>query len=272
MEKLSLFTLSSKELRKKSGIYKLSAGGHIYVGSSKNLYDRLMEHRHDLLYHEHSNDFLQKVSDKYGVQNIEVEILEFCDPSIRIDREREWIKKCSADMNLQDPVTRTLSKESREKLSKSVRKGLAEGKYKTKFDFEEIECYDYFGNLIRVFKNKEVAAKILNVSKSEVQRIAGGYRKGIHYMGIRLRYKSSAVPKLDFPIRPHEVGRYFNFYYIDENGSEKPAFHSVKDCWSFFSKITDFKPITIIPKLKWNSVNLGKSLLEDNHNPSVAEM
>ena len=39
----TLFTLSSKELSKKSGIYKLSCGGQLYIGSSKSLYSRLIE-------------------------------------------------------------------------------------------------------------------------------------------------------------------------------------------------------------------------------------
>ena len=47
-ENLRFYTLSSKELNNKSGIYKFSAGGHIYIGSSKNLYARLAEHRADL--------------------------------------------------------------------------------------------------------------------------------------------------------------------------------------------------------------------------------
>lgn len=42
----------------KSGIYKLSAGGHIYIGSSKNLRQRLLEHRLDLLDNKHTNPFL----------------------------------------------------------------------------------------------------------------------------------------------------------------------------------------------------------------------
>lgn len=88
MNTKTLFTLSSKELSKKSGIYKLSCGGHLYIGSSKSLYSRLMEHRMDLLNNKHSNDFLQRVSNKYGIQNIVVEILEFCDPQIRIKREK----------------------------------------------------------------------------------------------------------------------------------------------------------------------------------------
>lgn len=133
-------------------------------------------------------------------------------------------------MNLQDPVTHEMSQSSKEKLSSSIKEGLKMGKYKTRFDFEEVECYDYFGNLLKIFKNKDDASEKLKISRSEVQRIASGYRKGVHYMGVRLRYKNSSVPKLDFPIKPHEVGRYFDFYYIDKDGNEKLAFSNVKNC------------------------------------------
>ena len=60
MDELNFFTLSSKELGKKSGIYKLKNGGHIYIGSSKNLYSRLIEHRTDLIKQNHTNSFLSR--------------------------------------------------------------------------------------------------------------------------------------------------------------------------------------------------------------------
>ena len=88
IENLSFYTLSSKELSKKSGVYKLSVGGHIYIGSSKNLYSRLTEHRHDLETNNHSNDFLQKAVNKYGINNVKVDIVEYCDPKDRIIREK----------------------------------------------------------------------------------------------------------------------------------------------------------------------------------------
>ena len=105
MNKLNFFTLSSKELGKKSGIYKLKNGGHFYIGSSKNLYSRLMEHRTDLVKQVHSNSFLQRVSNKEGVDKFEVEILEYCLPEERTLKEKEWIDKLKPDMNLKDPVT-----------------------------------------------------------------------------------------------------------------------------------------------------------------------
>lgn len=88
IENLSFYTLSSKELSKKSGVYKLSVGGHIYIGSSKNLYSRLMEHRHDLESEEHRNSFLLNVSKKYGINNIRVDIIEYCRPEDRIVKEK----------------------------------------------------------------------------------------------------------------------------------------------------------------------------------------
>lgn len=85
---LKFYELSSKQLLKKSGIYKLYAGSHIYVGSSKNLYARLSEHRTDLKLNRHSNTYLQNVYNKYGINNFFIDIIEFCDTSIRITREK----------------------------------------------------------------------------------------------------------------------------------------------------------------------------------------
>ena len=46
-------------------------------------------------------------------------------------------------MNLQDPITHELSEQSKLKLSTSIKSGRIQGKYKTKYDFCKIECYDY---------------------------------------------------------------------------------------------------------------------------------
>ena len=88
IENLNFYTISSKELSKKSGIYKLSGGGHIYIGSSKNLYARLAEHRTDLSYKRHSNSFLQRVCDKEGIENMRVDIIEYCAPEDPLIREK----------------------------------------------------------------------------------------------------------------------------------------------------------------------------------------
>ena len=284
-ENLRFYTLSSKELNNKSGIYKFSAGGHIYIGSSKNLYARLAEHRTDLKENRHSNNFLQKVYNKYGIENIQIDIVEFCDPDDRINRESFWIKELNADMNLQDPVSHKLSESSKQKLSKSIKKGLSEGKYKTKYDYCDIEAYDYFGNYIKTFKSRDELSKEYGFTNKEIQELAGGYKKGSSKNGIRLRYSISDVPVQSFEINPNFIGNHYVFFDINESGEEEFAFSSVKNCWKFFGEHANLKEIKIIPKLrclvtqdypgkrgKTNSVNLETSSNEDNPNPSTLEI
>lgn len=270
MDELNFFTLSSKELGKKSGIYKLKNGGHIYIGSSKNLYSRLIEHRTDLIKQNHTNSFLQRVSDKEGIDKFEIEILEYCLAEERIIKEKEWIDKLKPDMNLKDPVTNELSEESKRKLGESVRNGRLNGKYKTKFDLCEVEQYDYFGNFVCKFQDKTEASEKLNLSKKEIQELACGYKKGKNKNGIRLRYSDSNVPVQNFEMNPQYVGKYYDFYFVDENGNEQIAFTNLKDCWKFFGQNAFQKEIRIIPKLK--SRESGDVLEQDNPNPSITEM
>lgn len=133
-------------------------------------------------------------------------------------------------MNMQDPISHQLSNESKQKLSNSIKKGLEEGKYKKKYDYCDIEAYDYFGNLIKVFKSKEDVAKEYRFTIKEIQNLASGYKKGASKDGIRLRYSISEVPVQKFEINPNFIGNHYVFFYIDENGNEQFAFSSVKNC------------------------------------------
>lgn len=274
IQNLTFNTLSNNQLGHCSGVYKISLNEHVYIGSSKNLYSRLAEHRSDLFYKRHSNDFLQRVCDKYGIENFIIDIIEFCEPSIRTVREKYWIDFYKADMNMQDPINHTLSEESKQKLSNSIKRGLKEGKYKKKFDFAKVECYDYFGTFIKNFSSREEAAIECNITVKDVQNCLSGYKKGVSIKGYRFRYSCSKVPVQSFnKIRPHEVGRYFDFYYIDENGNQTKAFSSIKDCWTFFTEHCMDKQIIIQPKLKSReSGNVHTDNAEDNPNPSILEI
>lgn len=272
---MNFYELNVKDLKNKSGIYKLSVANHAYVGSSKNLYYRLLEHRRDLTNNNHDNTFLQNICNKYGIENIKVEILEFCLPEVRIQKESEWIKKIKADVNKADPMTHELSEESKQKLSNSIKAGRLAGKYKTKYDLHPIECYDYYGDYVCTFLDKEDAAKKLNINTKTVHRLAGGYKKGVTIKGIRLRYSDSKVPVQKFEINPQYLCRNFIFYYKDDSGEEKIAFSEIKEVYPFIaSQLMEKKEkITIYPKLKLRES--GKILAdnaEDNPNPSATEM
>ena len=266
--------------KKQCGIYRLSVGEHSYIGSSKNLYSRLYEHRRDLLNNEHTNPFLQKVVNKYGVESIVIDIVELCDKDTRIQREAYWIKELKSDMNLKDPVTCELSESSRKKLSESVRKGLELGRYVKCFQTSTIECYDYFGEYITTYSTKEEAAIACDISVKDVDRCLGAYKHGTKpngtsigrvANGYRFRYSCSNIPVQKFAQNPKKIGTIFRFYYEDENGNRELAFTSIRDCWQFFTEHCRDEKITIVPVLKSReSWDLRRKT--DNHNGSASEM
>lgn len=81
------------QLNKKSGVYKIVnvIDGKIYVGESKNIERRFIDHIYKLLKKEHVNNHLQNAVNLYGLENFRFEVLEFCD-SIETKRvEHHWV-------------------------------------------------------------------------------------------------------------------------------------------------------------------------------------
>ena len=267
-------------LQRLCGIYRLSVAEHSYIGSSKNLYARLNEHRVDLYNGNHGNPFLQKVVNKYGLEAIVIDILELCEPEDRTIREKYWITTLSSDMNLKDPVTCELSEESRRKVSESLKKGYEIGRHTKRFQSATIDCYDFFGDYITTFSTKEEAAYNCNISVKEVTACLRAYKHGTKPNGVstgkavngyRFRYSCSNIQPMNFMVHPHRVGEYFKFYYEDETGKREIAFSCVKECWKFFTEHCRDKKITIIPVLKSRESWELRQQSED-HNGSAPEM
>lgn len=266
-------------LRKLCGIYRLSVLEHSYIGSSKNLYARLSEHRTDLRNNRHTNPFLQKVVNKYGLEAVSIDIIELCEKDKRIEREAYWIKELHSDMNLQNPVSHELSEESKKKLSESIKRGIELGKYVKYIQTSTIECYDYFGDYITTYSTKEEAALACDITVKDVIECLGAYKHGTKangssigraVNGYRFRYSCSRIPPMKFGIAPKRVGQIFRFYYEDESGNKEIAFSNVRECWDFFTKHCRDKKITIIPVLKSRESWELRQQSED-HNGSALE-
>lgn len=84
-----------KTLKNKSGIYQIRniINNHVYIGSSKNLFNRYKNHFNDLKKGKHDNRYLQTAYKKYGHNKFIFEILEYCDPNQRFEIEQYWIDK-----------------------------------------------------------------------------------------------------------------------------------------------------------------------------------
>lgn len=91
-----------EELRNKCGIYiiKNKVNDKFYVGSSKQLLKRLQEHRCRFKKKDGINKYIQNAYDKYGEENFEYSIIEYCEICDRLDREQYYLTLLEPEYNL----------------------------------------------------------------------------------------------------------------------------------------------------------------------------
>lgn len=72
-----------------------------YVGSAKYFNNRWEIHRRELKTNKHGNHFLQKIYNKYGLENLKFEIIEFVeDVSKLLEREQYYIDTLKPEYNI----------------------------------------------------------------------------------------------------------------------------------------------------------------------------
>lgn len=102
----NLFISNLSQYNKVCGIYLLKIDIHLYVGSAINLNLRLRSHKNCLSRDNHRNPYLQHCFNKYGKEHCLYSILEYCSKDNRLEKEKVWIEKLRADLNLiKDPTT-----------------------------------------------------------------------------------------------------------------------------------------------------------------------
>lgn len=77
-----------------SGIYKITnqVNGKIYIGQSKNVYERRAEHFTALRHKKHPNKAMQRDWNKDN-RGFRFDVIEFCPLAALNDREKYWIEK-----------------------------------------------------------------------------------------------------------------------------------------------------------------------------------
>lgn len=183
---------------KVSGIYCIEnkINHKTYIGSSKNLYQRLLKHFALLRHNKHENAYLQNAWNKYGEESFEWTILEFCDVDVLTEREQYCIDLFESEYNITRIVERNiLSKESRIKQGETRRRLHAEGKLKWNFNPIPIYVYNLNGEFLFVNTEglKDTANK-LKIAPSSICRVLNG--KYQQCKGYRFSYALETLPSL----------------------------------------------------------------------------
>lgn len=184
---------------KVSGIYCIEnvTNHKTYIGSSKNIYQRLLKHFALLRHNKHQNPYLQSAWNKYGEDSFRWYILELCDNSELAKLEQQCIDLFGAEYNITRIVERNiLSKESRIKQGNTRRRLHEEGKLEWNFNPVTLYVYDLEGKLL--FSNPlglKDTAKRLGISPSSICRVTNGTYQ--QCKGYRFSYKLENLPPLN---------------------------------------------------------------------------
>jgi len=78
---------------KKSGVYKITniESGKFYIGSSKNIENRIVDHKRDLKKNNHQNIILQRSWNLHGSGSFTFETIEECVPEECLKREQYYL-------------------------------------------------------------------------------------------------------------------------------------------------------------------------------------
>ena len=181
-----------KKKSPQSGVYCIenTKNGKLYIGSSKNMYQRLHIHRCYLNNNSHQNQKLQNSWNKYGEDNFICYSLEQCNFEELTSREQYYINNLKPWYNITLLVERNiLSLESRKKISNTLKDG-----YKTKriklTKFKSIKVYNFKNEYLNRFETIKDACKYYNLHQSSVQRVLNNTYK--QCKGLRFKYENDS--------------------------------------------------------------------------------
>lgn len=179
-----------KPFKNKSGIYKITMNDHIYIGSSKNLANRLRYHYHSLRKGIHFNFKLQAIYNKHK-EICEFEIAEYCEVEVLLKKETYYIQYFNADVNIiKDPSNVIWTTESSQKLTSSLKKY-----YTTHKPVNEkiVYMYSLDGKFITKYRSASEAGRIHNV---DVGAIASAIKYKKPSVGFQWSYEFvDSLPK-----------------------------------------------------------------------------
>ncbi len=75
----------------KSGIYRITINGRIYIGSSVNCLSRKSKHLYYLVRGTHYNNLMQQYYNEHGREKFVFEVIEYCEVSLLVEREQYYL-------------------------------------------------------------------------------------------------------------------------------------------------------------------------------------
>lgn len=211
-------------MKKQCGVYIIEnkIDKKVYIGASRNMYDRLCQHKWHLRKNIHPNDHLQKAFNKYGESVFVFDFLEECEEKYIFSQENYWCnllnshdRKYGYNVDPTNPVGKSkISEETKLKMSKSASKRF-------------IQCYTVYGDYYDSFTDLYKCAEHFETHASNIHR----------RMNVLFSKKNLIDSKItryiitDKTIDINEVRLYWNSIF-ERIRNCKGSFYEIYDCFN----------------------------------------
>lgn len=176
------------ELLRNSGVYAIKnmITNELYIGSSTNFGSRRDKHLSLLKHNKHLNHKLQESANRYGVNNFQFIVLEFCELNLK-EREQHFVDLLNPVFNITIEVIRnTPSESSRRRMSNTRLRMYKEGLIKPNCSKEVVSINIQTGEVV-VYPTIKAMYSTLRMDRSAVRRTLKGIYKQMK--GYKLYYK-----------------------------------------------------------------------------------
>lgn len=188
-----------KNLKNRSGIYLITnvVNGKKYVGSAKDIHDRLYSHVYLLRKNKEHNAHFQSAWNKYGEDVFIWTVLEYCDEDIRFSREQYYLDVIKPEYNKSLNVIanygRKVTEDTRQKISDKLKLRYKLGEIKTyrqEHNWIKIYCYDIKTlNLVKCFNCVADALKYFKMRTAGLIKIEGKIINNMFISNLKFEYK-----------------------------------------------------------------------------------
>lgn len=191
--------ISTKTIEKKPGIYYIKniISKKVYIGQSKNIYKRLILHKHKLLNNKHSNSHLQRSFNKHNIENFKCGVILYCDKLLTFE-EKFYInnQKSRILYNVREAED-SVKHQKRKKVSEKTRIKLSEAKKGKKpsnlkwLQQKNRRKVDYYINnkLIKTFDSCKDAAEYFNIKSNTFNHYVGKKSRNSKYFPLNYQLK-----------------------------------------------------------------------------------
>lgn len=195
---------------KVSGVYCISLGEHFYIGSSKNIQQRISQHRKKLRANKHQSKF-QMYYNTLGESKMYINILEICKEQDIRKREKYWIEALNPDINYEKIYNTTPQI--------VIFNGTGSKK---------VYQYTMNGDFIKEFPSVKEAARVLNVDNRGIGLCAAD--KYSHYKSAYgYRWSYVKLPKLSVYINNSSKAVNRKVIIFDILTGEETSFESIAE-------------------------------------------